>query len=148
MDLLLFMYQNTREICVLIPYPETLLNSLISYLVFWNCLQYFVCIVFVFPGGASGKEPACQCRRCKKDKFSPQVMTIPCRRFQQPTPVFLLGESYEQGRLLGYSPQDQKESDITEVAQYTHMYSIVSSTNSDCFTYSFLICILFIYFFL
>ena len=24
-----------------------------------------------FPGGASGKEPACQCRRCKKPGFDP-----------------------------------------------------------------------------
>ena len=24
-----------------------------------------------FPGGASGKEPACQCRRCKRRGFDP-----------------------------------------------------------------------------
>ena len=24
-----------------------------------------------FPGGASGKEPACQCRRCKRCRFDP-----------------------------------------------------------------------------
>ena len=24
-----------------------------------------------FPGGASGKEPACQCRRCKRNLFDP-----------------------------------------------------------------------------
>ena len=24
-----------------------------------------------FPGGAGGKEPACQCRRCKRGRFDP-----------------------------------------------------------------------------
>jgi len=43
-----------------------------------------------FPGGASGKEPACQ---CKRPWFSPWVGKIPWRTKWQPTPVFLLGES-------------------------------------------------------
>ena len=30
-----------------------------------------------FPGGAGGKEPACQCRRCKKWGFDPWVGKIP-----------------------------------------------------------------------
>ena len=30
-----------------------------------------------FPGGASGKEPACQCRRCKRQGFEPWVRKIP-----------------------------------------------------------------------
>ena len=34
----------------------------------------------------------------------------------QPTPVFLLGESHEQRSLAGYSPQDHKESDTTPAA--------------------------------
>ena len=45
-----------------------------------------------FPGGASGKEPACQCRRCKRLEFDPWVRKIPWRRAQQPTLVFLPGE--------------------------------------------------------
>ena len=36
------------------------------------------------PGGASGIEPACQCRR---HRFSPWVRKIPWRRAWQPTPV-------------------------------------------------------------
>ena len=62
--------------------------------------------------GASGKEPVCQCRRCG---FDPWVRKIPWRRKFQPTPVFLLGESYGQRSLAGYSPWDRKESDTTEV---------------------------------
>ena len=32
-----------------------------------------------FPGGASGREPACQCRRCKRCGFDPWVGKIPWR---------------------------------------------------------------------
>ena len=41
----------------------------------------------------SGKEPACQCRRCKRLKFDSLVGKMPWRRAWQPTPVFLPGES-------------------------------------------------------
>ena len=33
-----------------------------------------------WPGGASGKEPACQCSRCKRCRFNPWVGKIPWRR--------------------------------------------------------------------
>ena len=42
-----------------------------------------------FPGGASGKEPACQCRRQKRCGFHPWVRKLPWRRARQPTPVIL-----------------------------------------------------------
>ena len=57
-----------------------------------------------FPGGASGRESACQCRRCKRLRFDPWVGKIPWRRPWQPTPVFLSGESHGQRSLAGYSP--------------------------------------------
>ena len=47
----------------------------------------------------SGKESACQCRRCG---FDPWVGKIPWRKKWQPTPVFLLGKipwTEEPGRL-------------------------------------------------
>ena len=34
-------------------------------------------ILYGFPGGANGKEPAYQCRRCKRHRFSPWVGKIP-----------------------------------------------------------------------
>ena len=46
-----------------------------------------------FPGAASGKEPACQCRRQKWCEFDPWVRKIVV---WQPTPVFLSGESHGQ----------------------------------------------------
>ena len=50
-------------------------------------------VYFGFPGGASGKEAACQCKRCKRRKFNPWVRKIPWRRAWQPTSVFLPVES-------------------------------------------------------
>ena len=46
------------------------------------------------PGGTSGKEPACQSRRCKRCSFSPWVGKILWRRAWPFTPVFLPGESH------------------------------------------------------
>jgi len=56
-----------------------------------------------FPGGASGKESACQCRRHKRHRFDPWVGKIPWRRAWELTPVFLPGESHGQRNLVGYS---------------------------------------------
>ena len=67
-------------------------------------------------GGASGKEPACQCRRRKRCEFDPWVRKIPWRRAWQLTPVFLPGESHGQRSLVGDSLWTCKESDMTEVA--------------------------------
>ena len=72
-----------------------------------------------FPGAASGKEPACQCRKCKRSRFNPWVGKIPWRRKWQPTPVFLPGESHGQRSLVGYNPEGRKESDRTEGTERT-----------------------------
>ena len=63
------------------------------------------------PGGASGKESACQCRRYR---FDPWVRKIPWRRAWQPTQVFLPGESHGQRSLVGYGAWCCKKSDTTE----------------------------------
>ena len=47
-----------------------------------------------FSDGASGKEPACGCRRCG---FDPWVGKIPWRRAGQPTPAFLPGNPLVRG---------------------------------------------------
>ena len=67
-----------------------------------------------FPGGTSGKESVCQCRRHKRCGFSRWVGKIPWRRKWQPTPVFLPGESHGQRSLVGYSPWGRKVLDTTE----------------------------------
>ena len=68
-----------------------------------------------FPGGTSGKEPTCQCRRHKSHGFDPWVRKMPRRREWQPTPAFLLGEFHGQRTLVGHSPWGHKESDTTEL---------------------------------
>ena len=50
-----------------------------------------------FPGGASDKEPACQCRGPKRCRFDPWVRKILWRRAWQPTPVFLLENPMDRG---------------------------------------------------
>ena len=76
-----------------------------------------------FPGSASGKEPACQCRKRKRLGFNPWVKKIPWRRAWQPTPVFLPGESHGQRNLAGCSPVGCKELDKTEVISQTHVHT-------------------------
>ena len=44
-----------------------------------------------FSGGSSGKEPACQCRRCKRHRFYPWVGKISWSRKWQTVTVFLPG---------------------------------------------------------
>ena len=74
--------------------------------------QYMGCRSF--PGGASGKEPTWLRRSGKRHRFDPWVGKIPWRKGWQPTPVFVPGESHEQGSLVGYSPWGRKELDMTD----------------------------------
>ena len=53
------------------------------------------------PWWLSGEESVCLCRRCR---FHLWVGKSMWRRKRQPTPVFLLGKSYGQKSLAGYSP--------------------------------------------
>jgi len=75
-----------------------------------------------FPGGASGKEPACQCRRHKRHWFDPWVRKIPWRRKWQPTPVFLPGEFQEQRSLAGYSARDCRR--VRHSWAHTHLVEL------------------------
>ena len=66
-----------------------------------------------FPGGTSGKEHTCQCRRHRRCKFDPWVEKIPWSRKWQSAPVFLPGKLYGQRSSMGYSPQSRKELNMT-----------------------------------
>ena len=59
-----------------------------------ECSQY--CLIEVFPGGASGKEPTWRCRQHRRRRFDPWVRKIPWRQACQPTPVFSPRESHGQ----------------------------------------------------
>ena len=66
------------------------------------------------PGGANGKEAACQCRRHKRPGFDSWVGKIPWRWAWPPTPVLLPGESHGQRSLVGCGPYGCRMSDMTE----------------------------------
>ena len=71
--------------------------------------------IWGFSGGASGKEPTCQCRRPKRCGFDPWVGKIPWRMAWQSTPVFLPGKSHGQRSLVGYIVHRVAELDMTEL---------------------------------
>ena len=52
--------------------------------------------------------------------FDSWVGKIPWRRAQQPTPVFLPGESHGQRSLVGLQSIGCKESDTTEATEQQH----------------------------
>ena len=81
-----------------------------------------------FPGGASGKEPAHQCRRCKRWEFNLWVRKILWRRAWQPGSVFLPGESQGQRNLVGYSPGGRTEGASHNLAcHHTPLHTCMSS---------------------
>ena len=55
------------------------------------------CCYMGFPGGTSGKEPACQCRRCKWHRFNPWVGKIPERGHGNPLQHSSLGNPMDRG---------------------------------------------------
>ena len=76
-----------------------------------------------FPGGASGKEPACQCRRHKRCRFHPWVPKIPWMRARQPTPGFLPAEYWreEPGGLQSIGLQSQTQ--LKQLSTHTHTHT-------------------------
>ena len=78
----------------------------------------FIC----FPDGSDGKKIICL--KCRRAGFDPWVRKIPCRREWLPSPVFLPGEFHGQRSLVGYSPWDHRESDMTEQLTLTLVFVI------------------------
>ena len=55
------------------------------------------------------------CLQCGRPRFDPRSPgKIPWRRKWQSTPVLVPGKSHGQRTLVGYSPWDRRESDMTE----------------------------------
>ena len=92
---------------------------------FWMLYKWNCAIGTGFPGDASGKEPACQCRRRKRFGIAPQVGKIPWKRKWQSTPVFLPGASHGQRSLVGCSPWGYEELDTTKVRQTCSRHSVI-----------------------
>ena len=71
-----------------------------------------------FPGGTSGKEPACQCKRHKEWGFISSWIEKISWGHGNPLQYSCLENPHGQRSLEGYSPLGHKESDITEVTYY------------------------------
>ena len=54
-----------------------------------------------------------------RHKSNSQVGKVPWGKAQEPTPVFLPGESHGQRSLVGYSPRGCKDLDTTEAIQHS-----------------------------
>ena len=72
----------------------------------WNSILLW--IIPEDPRRHSGKESACQYRRCKRCRFNSWVGKIPWSRKWQPTPVFLLKKFHGQKSLTGYGPWESQ----------------------------------------
>ena len=80
----------------------------------WSCTTIHRRWVVFKLVALSGKEPACQCRRCTRHEFDPWVRKIPWMRAWQHTPIFSPGGFHGQRSLAGYSPCGPKGSDTTK----------------------------------
>ena len=94
-----------------------------------NYVFFFKVYLFLvaFPGGTSGKEPVCQCRRHKRWRFNPWVGKTPWRRAWQPSRVYFL-----KSPLFLYlgDPRDHLEDSM---AQSKHIDGIVRQEfHSSC----------------
>ena len=72
-----------------------------------------------FPGGTSGKQPACQCRRHSKTRVRSLGREDPLQEGMATHSSFLAWRSPWMGGLEGFSPQSLKELDTTEAAYHT-----------------------------
>ena len=71
---------------------------------------------------ASGKESACQFRRCKRHRFYPWVGIIPWSRKWHPSPVFLIEKFHGQRNLVDSSPWGHKE--LEWLSDWAHKHTV------------------------
>ena len=79
--------------------------------------------------------------RLQRCRFDSWVGKISWRRAQQPTPVFLPGESHGQRSLASCSPQGLTELDTTEVTQHTRIVDLQYYASFSCTVILLYICI-------
>ena len=88
------------------------------------------------PRWHSGKESDCQGMRCRRCVFDSGINKILWSRKLQPTSVFLLGKFSGQMSLVGCSPWDHKELDMTEwlsTHARTHIWMTLFLRSQFCF---------------
>ena len=91
---------------------------------------------WAFPGGASGKEPAWQCR-CWFDLW---VGKVPWRRAWPPTPVFLPGESPWTEEPDGLQSMGSQRIGCIWATKTTHLHEILILQVKTIFVYVLSVC--------
>ena len=81
------------------------------------------------PGGAGGREPACQYRRHKRRGSNPCVGKTPWRRAWHPTPVFLPGESHGQRSLATVHGVAKSR---TRLGNFTFTFNVILTVRLFC----------------
>ena len=74
--------------------------------------------IYGFPGGAVGKESACNARRHRRCGFNPWVGKSPGGEHGNPFQYFYLENPMDRGVWWVNSPWDRKELDMTEATEY------------------------------
>ena len=91
------------------------------------CFFFFpprqLCQKWGFPGRASGKQSACQCRRHKVQGTILGSGRIPGGGNDNPHQYPCLKKSHGQRSLVGYSQKGPKESDMTQNTPHTHTHT-------------------------
>ena len=72
-----------------------------------------------FPGGTTGKEPACQHRGCKRLRFSPWVEKDPLEEGMATHSCILACRIPWTEDLMGHHPQGHRELDMAERTLHT-----------------------------
>ena len=105
MELIVFQDKISSHLSTLLIFSFTDICSLVNLFIHSSVFIEYLSPSWGFPRHLSGKESACQSRRCG---FDPWVRKIPWRRKWQPTPVLVPGKPHAQRSLVGYSPWDHK----------------------------------------
>ena len=126
---------SNKALPMYFDYIDCFLIDCWEFLIYSECktlIWHVICKYQVIPGGASGKESACQCRRHRRHGFHPWVRKILWSRKWKLIPVFLPWKFHGQRSLLGYSPWGCKELDMTE-----HTYSLANIFSQSIAVFSF-----------
>ena len=105
MELIVFPDKISSHLLTLLIFSFTDICSLVNLFIHSSVFIESLSPSWGFPRCLSGKESACQSRRCG---FDPWVGKIPWRRKWQPTPVLVPGKPHAQRSLVGYSPRDHE----------------------------------------
>ena len=127
------MLSYSSVMCRLWPMTHWVLASCTCFLGHLMHLSIFVCLPRAIPGGTSGKESACQCRRCNRNPGSiPGLGRAPGVGSGNPLQYSCLENPMDRGAWWATLYGVAKELDMTELASATKSHGLSSNFFSDC----------------